>query len=126
MRTTGIAPTAAFRSAGSVVAAKDWDADGRNDVIMRTAANSRLWLVRGLGSGKFAAPRQFPDRHWAGYTSIAATGDLDRDGEPDLVGLHKNGHLYVIPGTKTGRPGLRQERAGRRDAATRASWDPVT
>jgi N-acetylmuramoyl-L-alanine amidase/FG-GAP-like repeat len=102
VRTTGIAPTAAFRSAGSVVAAKDWDADGRNDVIMRTGANSRLWLVRGLGSGKFAAPRQFPDRHWAGYTSIAATGDLDRDGEPDLVGLNKNGHLYVIPGTKRG------------------------
>jgi hypothetical protein len=102
VRPTGVALTTAFRSARSVVAARDWDGDGRNDVIMRTDANSRLWLVRGLGSGKFAAPKQLAGSHWADYTSIAATGDLNRNGQPDLVGLHKNGHLYFISGTKQG------------------------
>jgi hypothetical protein len=102
VRTTGVALTTAFKSAKSVIAAGDWDGDGRNDVITRTAENSRLWLVRGLGSGKFAAPKPFAGSSWANYTSIAASGDLNRNGQPDLVGLHKNGHLYFISGTKPG------------------------
>ncbi len=100
-RTTGIAETSAFNSARSVVAAKDWDGDGHNDVIMRTSANTRLWLVRGLGSGKFAAPKQFAGTSWDDYTSIAATGDLNGNGSPDLVGL-RSGHLYLFSGTKQG------------------------
>ncbi len=58
--------------------------------------------MRGLGSGKFAAPKPFAGSNWANYTSIAASGDLNRNGQPDLVGLHKNGHLYFISGTKQG------------------------
>ena len=125
VRTKGVTPTAVFRSAGSVVAAKDWDADGRNDVLMRTDANSRLWLVRGLGSGKFAAPSGSRGS-WARYTSIAATGDLNRNGQPDLVGLHENGHLYFISGTRQGALAARQGACATWARRTRLSWVPAT
>ena len=91
---------------------------------MRTTENSRLWLVRGLGSGKFAAPKAFAGTNWANYTSIAASGDLNRNGQPDLVGLHKNGHLYFISGTEQGALAAAQDV---RDVgtATRRSSAPV-
>jgi hypothetical protein len=102
VRTKGIAESTSFRAANSVLAAKDWDDDGRNDVIKRTNGNTRLWLVRGLGSGKFAKPQPLAGSNWADYTSIAATGDLDGNGSPDLVGLHRTGHLHFFSGTKQG------------------------
>ena len=50
-QTTGVAPTAAFQAANLSSRRGTGTRDGRNDVFMRTDANSRLWLVRGLGSG---------------------------------------------------------------------------
>ena len=87
----------------------------------RTAA----WLVRGLGNGKFAAPKRLPGSNWARYTSIAATGDLNGNGQPDLVGLHENGHLYFIGGTKQGALAAPRTSAtwGR---STPQSWAPAT
>ena len=53
--------------ANLVVAAGDCNGDGRNDVLMRDWKNGGLYLVRGLGAGKFAAPRLL-GMGWAQYS----------------------------------------------------------
>lgn len=54
--TTGTAPTTAFAPARTVIAAGDWDRDGRNDVISVGSAG-KLRLFTGRGDGTSRGPR---------------------------------------------------------------------
>ena len=64
--------------------------------------------MRGLGDGTFAAPGVA--EQLGNYTSTSpCPGDLNGDGQPDLVGLHTNGHLYFIAGTEQGTAGSRED-----------------
>jgi hypothetical protein len=87
------------------VAAGDYNGDRRNDVLMRQWSNGGLYLVRGLGAGRFARPHLL-GMGWTHYTSIAVPGDVTGDRRPDVVGV-KGGVLYVFPnvgGSRMGRP----------------------
>ena len=92
---TGIAATSLFRRANKVVAAGDFNGDGRNDVLMRQWSNGGLYLVPGAARGRFAKPRLL-GRGWGSYSSIAVPGDVTGDRRPDVVGV-KAGVMYVFP-----------------------------
>ena len=101
---SGIERTTVFSGANALITAGDFNGDRRNDVLMRWKANGALYLVRGLGSGKFAAPLLLGKR-WAPFTSIAVPGDLTGDGRPDVVGV-SGGNAYIFPnvgGSRIGR-----------------------
>jgi hypothetical protein len=105
----GIAPTRIFRRANKIVAAGDYNGDRRNDVLMRSWKTGGLYLVRGLGAGKFAKPRLLA-MGWNKYSAIAVPGDVTGDRRPDVVGV-KAGTMYVFPnvgGLRLGRAVERQ------------------
>lgn len=75
---------------------RDFDLDGRTDLLWRreTTGELRLWLMN--GSARVAelplTPERLADTGW----QLAATGDLDGDGQPDLVFRHAvSGRLVV-------------------------------
>ena len=90
----GVNRTMVFQYADKLVTAGDFNGDRRNDVIMRDKRNGALYLVPGLGAGKFGTPRLM-NRGWAPFSSIAVPGDVTGDGRPDVVGV-KGQTLYVF------------------------------
>ncbi|MCW2762612.1 MAG: N-acetylmuramoyl-L-alanine amidase, family 2, partial [Marmoricola sp.] len=98
----GVGATTVFRYANMITAAGDWNRDGRNDVLMRDTATGWLWMVPGLGTGKFGTPVLL-SKSWKSFTATAVAGDLTGDGRPDIVGIHRNGYVYAAASTTTGR-----------------------
>ncbi|MFS3128170.1 FG-GAP-like repeat-containing protein [Nocardioides sp. Bht2] len=78
----------------------DWDRDGRNDVISKTA-NGDLRLHRNLGGNKFAAPVRI-GTGFNTVTLLAAVGDVTGDGYPDLMAQPKKSSMRIYPGKATG------------------------
>jgi hypothetical protein len=100
---TAVAGTYAFKRAGLIVAAMDFDRDGKNDVLARDRATGSLSLYRGKGHGQFASPTVVR-KSWP-FLLTAAAGDLNRDGKVDLVAVRSDNSLMFIPGkggTKVG------------------------
>ncbi|MDQ6876936.1 MAG: VCBS repeat-containing protein [Candidatus Dormibacteraeota bacterium] len=88
----------------SVLAAGDFDGDGTPDIIVRNAADGLLTLYRGNGHGGFSGHSLISSVSFSGYSLLAAPGDWDNDGYPDLVGRSADGTLCLFRGN--GRGGL--------------------
>ena len=92
---TGTFPASGvFEVAGqpSVLAAADFDGDGRPDLAVGEAATDRVFVLPNLGGGQFATPSDFP----AGTDPRAlAAADFDGDGWIDLA-VAGGGTLSVL------------------------------
>ncbi|MFJ7159818.1 FG-GAP-like repeat-containing protein [Streptomyces sp. NPDC101118] len=82
----------------------DWTGDGREDVIARIG--DELWVYPNTGYGRLGERVPMRDRPtgWA-HATVLAVGDVDGDGQPDLVGRSTNG-LYLHRGTVGRNPAL--------------------
>jgi len=74
----------------------DWDSDGTADLMTRAASNGRMYLRRGLGGNRFAAPA-LVGTGWNGVSLVSAVGDVNGDKRPDLVAQPRSGSLRVYP-----------------------------
>ncbi len=72
-----------LHGAQNVVAAPDFDRDGRPDLLF--VDTDGVKVAMNLGGGSFGAPQTVLP---AGYTALV--GDMDGDGIPDLVGFRKD------------------------------------
>jgi hypothetical protein len=97
----GIRPTAQFAHTDRLTAVRDWNRDGRNDLVGRNGTTKRLYLYLGNGRGGFGAGRLLSTR-WGGYTSTVGTADFTGDGLADLAAVTTDGRLVVVRGTRTG------------------------
>jgi hypothetical protein len=91
----------------------DWDGDSRGDIMTRSARTGSMYLRRGLGRNRFAAPVRVA-RGWAAVSRLAPVGDVTGDGRPDLAGRYR-GRTRVYPGK--GRSGF-----GRSYVVGSAGW----
>jgi hypothetical protein len=97
----GIKPTNKFAHTDRLTAVRDWNRDGRNDLVGRDGTTNRLYLYLGDGRGGFGAGRLLSSR-WGGYTATVGVGDFTGDGRADLAALTTDGRLMVVRGTRTG------------------------
>ncbi|MGW2590002.1 FG-GAP repeat domain-containing protein [Streptomyces sp. NPDC001515] len=78
-----------------IVGAGDFTGDGRTDLLARDKEGV-LRMYRGTGDKYRPFLSPFPvGRGWNTYTKLAAPGDLTGDGKADLVGVDRNGSLWL-------------------------------
>jgi hypothetical protein len=98
--TTGIATTAKFKDLSTLVAGRDFNGDGKLDVLGKSRVTGGLMLFRGVGGGKFARGVTIA-RDWT-YTGTTAVGDFNGDRVPDLMAISGGTTVYLFPGRKGG------------------------
>jgi hypothetical protein len=98
----GIDPTTAFARVSSLVGARDFNRDRWSDVVGRDRRTGALLLYAGTGKGTFKRPIVLR-KNWP-FTKMAGVGDLNGDGQPDLVAASKDGRsIYLVPGAARGK-----------------------
>jgi hypothetical protein len=84
----------------------DFNDDGRPDLLARKT-DGTLWLYQGNGVGGFLTGAGLnitnPGWNWSTFNLIVSPGDLDRDGNPDLLArLASDGTLQLYRGNGSG------------------------
>lgn len=75
----------------------DWDRDGHADLLERHRKNGGIYFRPGLGNGRFG-PVRLLGKGFKGVRMLAAVGDFDGDGWPDLMGQPKGQPMRIYPG----------------------------
>ena len=85
-------PPRAINAAGEIIATRDIDRDGHQDLI--TAQVEGIAVLWGRGDGTFVVPTEYP---LAGAGPIAL-GDVDGDGHVDIVALIEDANVLFSDG----------------------------
>ncbi|WP_205471211.1 FG-GAP-like repeat-containing protein [Nocardioides sp. SYSU D00038] len=94
-----------LRNSAVVLNAGDWDGDGHGDLLTVSSQTGNLQLRRGDGRGRFATG-QVIGSGFAGATGLLVTGDVNRDGRPDLLGRRAGSTGWQVwPGKGTAKVG---------------------
>jgi hypothetical protein len=83
-----------------LIAPGDFNGDGYRDLLTRDARGD-LWLHKGDGKSKLAAPVKIGNG-WSGFTAIFGAGDWDGDGKQDLIARTQSGDLMLYRGNGSG------------------------
>ncbi len=87
----------------SGVATGDLNRDGRPDLVVAVGGTRSLSILLGDGRGRFS-PAPGAPLPVASAPHLAEIGDIDRDGNPDLVATGHDSHgVFVWLGDGTGR-----------------------
>ena len=82
----------------SVIAAgHDYDGDGKADIIGQERSSGYLWFYPGTGTGKHGT-RQQVGSGWNAMREMTAVGDLDHDGNADIVAIRSSDNCLFFYG----------------------------
>ena len=79
----------------------DFTGDGKPDVVARTPSGL-LYLYAGDGAGGVAGHGVRIGQGWQVFSSVLSAGDLDGDGDPDILGRTSRGVLKLYSGDGSG------------------------
>ncbi|MET7368504.1 trypsin-like serine protease [Streptomyces sp. NPDC005566] len=82
----------------------DWNRDDYQDYVYRIGNGDLYWL-RFDGVGEWVETKI--GKGWSSWKNILFPGDVTRDGNPDLVGIDKDGKIWTYPGRGDGTFGAR-------------------
>ncbi|MFI0813787.1 FG-GAP-like repeat-containing protein [Streptomyces echinatus] len=101
-------PTAPYTALGTgwnqydvMTSSGDLTHDGVPDLIARNSSTGTVYLYKGTGTGKFAARVKLADG-WKIYKKIVGAGDLNGDGNGDLLVQDTYNNLYRYNGRGNG------------------------
>lgn len=97
-----------WQAMSGIMAAGDWDGDGRPDLLARRGDDGSLWLYPGNGQGGFRTARRI-GTGWAGMKAILVPGDWTGNGTADIIAMRPDGTLWLYPGTGGGAVGASQQ-----------------
>jgi peptidoglycan/xylan/chitin deacetylase (PgdA/CDA1 family) len=81
---------------------RDFDGDGKADLMARDATTGELWLYPGNGRGGWLTPTRI-GRGWQGMDALVSPGDFNGDGKADLMARDATtGELWLYPGNGRG------------------------
>ena len=123
---TGMAPTKAFARITSITAVRDFNRDGKYDVVGTDKDTGSLLLFPGAGKGAFGKPVVLR-KSWP-YTRTAGVGDFNGDKQADLMVVAGDRTLYLVPGASRGTALAKPVRIGPLGAAvnTLSGWGDLT
>ncbi|GAA2125507.1 FG-GAP repeat domain-containing protein [Glycomyces algeriensis] len=91
-----------WNALGAFTSGGDFDGDGKIDLLAVNKASGTLDLYPGLGNGTFGS-RSAAGTGWGAMDTLAATGDLNEDGNTDLLAHDsRNGQYYLYLGDGNG------------------------
>ena len=80
---------------------RDWDGDGKRDILARDGDN--LLLYRGNGAGGYVTGRaELLGAGWQGFTALLPAGDWSGDGNQDILARTAEGALIMYRGDGRG------------------------
>ncbi|MFE4335639.1 FG-GAP-like repeat-containing protein [Streptomyces sp. NPDC056831] len=80
-----------------LMAAADFNSDGKADLLTVDAADDFLYVQPGDGTGKFGQRVKVSPGKWTGMRLLSVT-DFTGDGKADILAANVNGNLYLYPG----------------------------
>lgn len=92
--------TSAFKQVKSIFGVRDFNRDGKNDVMGIQKGTGSLLLFPGTGKGTFETPVVLRKK-WR-FTRTVGVGDFNGDKQPDLVAVAGGRWLVLLPGAKRG------------------------
>jgi GH25 family lysozyme M1 (1,4-beta-N-acetylmuramidase) len=95
----------------SIVGIGDYNRDGKNDLVARQT-NGTLWFYAGTGavggsSEGYKRRLKIGNSGWNQFKALVGTGDVNRDGKKDLLGVSREGIAWLYAGPGNGRHGSR-------------------
>ena len=113
----GVVPTGAtFADTDKVLTVGDFNRDGHNDVMTRSASTGDLLLRAGNGADGFAEP-VLAGQGFGSVADLRAVGDVTGDGVSDLAGTPSGGSPQIYPGNGSGGFGVAYAAKGPKDLA---------
>ncbi|WP_328720023.1 FG-GAP-like repeat-containing protein [Streptomyces sp. NBC_00247] len=80
-----------------LMAAADFNSDGKADLLTVDAADNYLYVQPGDGTGAFGRRVKVSPGKWSGMRMLAVA-DYTGDGKADILAANVNGNLYLYPG----------------------------
>lgn len=86
----------------AIVSGHDYNGDGHVDIIAVEGGTGTLWLYPGTGTGVTFAPRLNIGSSWNLLHELTAIGDMNEDGDADVVAVRPNECMYYYDGPGSG------------------------
>jgi hypothetical protein len=109
LQTRIVLGSSGWNAMNAIASPGDFNRDGKADIIAKDSVGSgQLWFYPGDGAGNLGARVLIGSSGWNAMNTVFGAGDVNKDGDADLITRDTSGRLWLYPGNGTGRLETRQ------------------